>query len=145
MPGIVDDHVDAPEPLARPCQRRCRGAALAHVEHRDQDGVAVVIGQVCEFFGTPSRRGDVIAALERRRRDRSAEPSRRAGDEPHLGHAFLRKQGNVSVAGARAERRSAGVTVHCARPVFDGARAAPSTRVTGRPIGRRRSPSIRRM
>ena len=80
--GVVDDDVEAAEVLGGLLHGREVAVAVGDVEPDRQDDVAVGVDEGVERLEPAGRRGDAVAALERRFRPLAPEPLRCAGDEP---------------------------------------------------------------
>ena len=81
--GVVDEDVDAAEPLERRLHRRLRGCQVRDVELDDEQVVGLADG-VGNGFGVAAGGDDCVAGGECGLCDVDAHPAACAGDEPHL-------------------------------------------------------------
>src|SRR5437868_1142881 len=82
--GVVDDDVEAAEPLTRMTHSGENGVTVGDVERDGQDAVAVFREEVVELGDVASGGRDLVTAVEGCDRPFAAEAARGASDEPGL-------------------------------------------------------------
>jgi hypothetical protein len=84
--GVVDDDVQAPEPLVGPLYGRGHGGLVRDIQRQRQDLVAVRGDQIGQGIGVAGGRCDLVAARQCRIGEPAAEATGGTCDEPDLAH-----------------------------------------------------------
>jgi hypothetical protein len=89
--GVVDDHVQAPEPRDRRCDRGSGIAGTGDVELLGEDSIGRALHQIVKPPGLPGGGDDHVPVIERGLGEAAAETGGGTGDQPYtwfvLGHA----------------------------------------------------------
>ena len=84
--GVVDENVEPAEGVRRQGHRLLGCAGLGHVERSRSRGLRMRLGDARERGRVARRSDDLIATIEGRSREQTAEARGTAGDKPSLGH-----------------------------------------------------------
>jgi hypothetical protein len=84
--GVVHDHVDPPEALARLVQGIDDAARIGDVERQREDAVAELDDDVIELLGSACGGDDAIAGTQCRENESATEAARGPCDKPCLTH-----------------------------------------------------------
>ena len=82
IPGVVDQHVDVPEPFDGRSHRRLRRGQARYVQLHDEEVVSFADG-VGQSFGVAAGCDDCVAGGERSLRDVDAHAAASPSDEPN--------------------------------------------------------------